>query len=360
MHTASLCACLALHHIPQLSNRQRIELLRSFDDPAQMVQQLESGQSLANLPATVWREQIEQVQPLLEQCQQQAIAVLPISSPDYPSLLREIHNPPALLYVRGDSSLLEQPQLAIVGSRKCSNGAADNARRFAETFAQAGCVVTSGLALGIDAASHRGALQQGGKTIAVLGTGVDVAYPRRNQSLYQQIIEAGVVVSELPLGAAPLPSHFPSRNRIISGLSLGVLVIEAALQSGSLITARLAMEQNREVFAMPGSIHNPASRGCHELIRQGAKLVETAQHILEEFSGWACHAPSTALIPSEPVEQLDRQQSQLLRLLTAAPQTVDALQQQSGLAVADIVASLLSLELAGWIESQAGIYQRLK
>ncbi|MHB8744379.1 MAG: DNA-processing protein DprA [Sulfuricaulis sp.] len=205
------------------------------------------------------------------------------SDPDYPSLLREIPDPPAMLYVLGDRCLLARPQLAIVGSRNPTPMGRDNARAFAANLAGAGLVITSGLALGVDGAAHRGALEAGGKTIALAGTGLDRVYPSAHRDLAHDISRHGALVSEFPLATPPRPENFPRRNRLISGLSLGTLVVEAALQSGSLITARLASEQGREVFAIPGSIHSPQSRGCHALIRQGAKLVETAQDVLEEL-----------------------------------------------------------------------------
>lgn len=216
------------------------------------------------------------------------------SDPDYPPLLREIPDPPVMLYVMGDRRVLSRPQLAIVGSRNPTPMGRENARAFAKSLAGAGLVITSGMALGIDGAAHRGALEAGGKTIAVAGTGLDRVYPSRHRDLAHDIVRHGALVSEFPLGTPPKPENFPVRNRLISGLSLGTLVVEAALQSGSLITARLATEQGREVFAIPGSIHSPQSRGCHALIRQGVKLVETAQDILEELGPLASVAHQAA------------------------------------------------------------------
>lgn len=205
------------------------------------------------------------------------------TDPRYPALLREAPRAPAALFVRGNPDLLWHPQLAVVGSRNPTAGGADNARAFAATLARSGLAITSGLAGGIDAAAHHGALAADGVTIAVVGTGVDIAYPASNAALAETIAARGVIVSEFPPGTAPRPQHFPQRNRIIAGLSLGTLVVEAALRSGSLITARLASESGREVFALPGSIHNPMARGCHRLIRDGAKLVETANEIVDEL-----------------------------------------------------------------------------
>jgi DNA processing protein len=203
---------------------------------------------------------------------------------EYPALLRQISNAPAVLFVQGNIRRLANPQIAIVGSRNSTVTGRDNAFKFAQHFSELGFTVTSGLALGIDAAAHQGALKGQGGTIAVLGTGIDKIYPSSHVALAHEIIEKGVLLSEYPIGVPPAPSNFPRRNRIISGLSLGTLVVEAALKSGSLITARYALDQGREVFAIPGSIHSPLAKGCHHLIRQGAKLVETAEDVLEELS----------------------------------------------------------------------------
>ena len=202
---------------------------------------------------------------------------------NYPYQLKEIADPPPILFVRGNPDLLAAPQIAIVGSRNPSASGEETAFNFAKTLSQHGFTITSGLALGIDAASHRGALSAKGYTIAVAGTGLDRVYPARHKDLATEIVNTGAIISEFPPGTTAKANHFPRRNRIISGLCQGLLVVEAAKQSGSLITARMALEQNREVFAIPGSIHNPLARGCNALIRQGAKLVETTQDILEEL-----------------------------------------------------------------------------
>ncbi len=209
--------------------------------------------------------------------------LLTLGHPDYPTLLAELPDAPPLLFVHGDPGVLSLPQLAIVGSRNPTPGGESTARDFARHLAAAGVTVTSGLALGVDGAAHEGALDAEGVTVAVMGTGLDRVYPARHRDLAHRIAVRGALVSEFAPGTPPKGDHFPRRNRIISGLSLGTLVVEAALRSGSLITARLASEQGREVFAIPGSIHNPLARGCHALIRQGAKLVETGQDILDEL-----------------------------------------------------------------------------
>jgi DNA processing protein len=231
---------------------------------------------------------------------------------------------------------------------------------FARELAKQGFTITSGMALGIDAYSHAGALAGSGNTVAVLGTGLDIIYPRRNQPLYEQISQQGVLVSEFALGSGPRPHSFPRRNRIISGMSLGVLVVEAALQSGSLITARLALEQNREVFAIPSSIHNLGGKGCNALLRQGAKLVETVSDILEEMTGWLPVVEE----PREQVDnhgnnQLDEKERRLLQWLCFDPEPIDWLQQLSGWPLSELSATLTSLEIKGLIESKGGCYQRL-
>lgn len=213
----------------------------------------------------------------------------------YPGLLREIPDPPPLMFVRGDPMIMNRPQIAITGSRNPTPAGADNAHQFAAALCQAGLVVTSGLAVGIEACAHRGALAADGATVAVAGTGADRVYPSQHLDLAHAISRAGALVSEFPLGSGPRAEHFPRRNRIISGISLGVLVVEAAPHSGSLITARLAAEQGREVFAIPGSIHSPLARGCHALIRQGAKLVESAADVLEELAALVAVSSGSAM-----------------------------------------------------------------
>ena len=276
------------------------------------------------------------------------------SDPDYPPLLREIPDQPLLLYVIGQREALSNPQLAIVGSRNPSPVGRENAQAFARSLAGAGLTVTSGLALGVDGAAHRGALAAGGTTIAVAGTGLDRVYPARHRELAHEIVKHGALVSEFALGTPPLPENFPIRNRIISGLSLGTLVVEAALQSGSLITARLATEQGREVFAIPGSIHAPQARGCHALIRQGAKLVETAQDIIEELGPLANVARHVAPDNAAPAPKLDAPMAALLQQIGHDPVSVDALIERSGLTADAVSSMLLQMELHGLVSSCPG------
>ncbi len=274
--------------------------------------------------------------------------------PRWPALLREITDPPPLLLVRGDPALLERLQLAIVGSRRASRHSLFSAGQFATELVQAGFVVTSGLAHGIDAAAHRAALAAAGGTVAVLGTGLDRPYPARNRGLYDEIACAGTLISEFPLGAEPLRAHFPRRNRIISGLSVGVLVVEAALRSGSLVTARLAMEQNREVFAVPGPIHGGGHRGCHALIRDGALLVEETADVLQALGHWWRPEP----LARQADLALTGRQLAVLSGLDFAATDLDSLLQATGLEIAELLGILTDLELVGLVESTPAGYQR--
>lgn len=290
-----------------------------------------------------------------------------LDDPLYPPLLKTIANPPLLLYVRGNPALLSEPQLAIVGSRNPTPGGREAADGFAEHLARSGLVITSGLALGIDGAAHEGALKAGGATIAVMATGADRLYPGRHRNLAERIVKEGALITEMPLGTQPLPALFPQRNRIISGLSLGTLVVEAALRSGSLITARLAMEQAREVFAIPGSIHNPLARGCHQLIRQGAKLVESVKDILEELAPQLSAVLRSDDVPAifgaqaADADGLDGDYRKLLENMGFDPVSIDQLVERSGLTAQEVASMLLILELSGHIGSRpGGLYQRLQ
>jgi DNA processing protein len=300
---------------------------------------------------------------LLAWGQQDGTAILTRDHPAYPPLLAQIPDAPGVLYVRGDPGVLADPQLAIVGSRNPTPQGADTTRELARYLTDCGITITSGLAMGVDGAAHRGALEAG-RTIAVLGTGLDRVYPAAHRDLARQIAEAGALVSELPPDSPARAEHFPRRNRIISGLSLGTLVTEAALGSGSLITARLASEQGREVFAMPGSIHNPLARGCHALIRDGARLVECAQDILAELApalrtaaapaagcaqGGSGAAPVAAGAP-----QLDGDYRRLFTAMGHDPVAVDDLIRRTGLPADSVASMLLLLELQGRVSSYPG------
>jgi DNA processing protein len=283
--------------------------------------------------------------------------LISLHDPAYPGLLRELADPPPLLFVHGSPEVLTTPQLAIVGTRNPSPSGWETARELARYLAGAGLTVTSGLALGIDGAGHEGALETG-CTVAVMGTGPDRIYPARHRQLAHRIADRGALVSEFPPGTPPVPENFPRRNRLISGLSLGTLVVEAALRSGSLITARLAGEQGREIFAIPGSIHNPLARGCHSLIRQGAKLVETAADILEELGPLLGELASMVTEPSSspPSEDalLDSEYQELLDQMGFDPVAVDVLIARTGLTADAVSSMLLLLELEGHVTSLAG------
>ena len=314
-----------------------------------------------------WRQALDLIEQRTEACD---ASIMPITSTDYPDQLRQIVGAPRLLYLRGNIENLHLPQIAVVGSRRMTRGGADNARAWSQYLAAGGFVITSGLAHGVDGAAHHGALDVQGKTIAVMATGIDAIYPRAHLKLAEQIIDqGGTLITEFEPTTKPLATNFPSRNRIISGLSLGVLVVEAALRSGSLITARYALEQDREVFAIPGSIHNPQSRGCHHLIKQGAHLVEQAAEIVEQLkgalSGLALDAlPSDLQTPSlavtVPQPQLEADELRLLSRLGFEPADMDSLVTDGSFSIAELSRLLVALEIKGLIESQNGLYQRLK
>ncbi len=283
--------------------------------------------------------------------------IIDSASDDFPELLRQIPGPPTLLYVLGNIDALHLPALAIVGSRNPTTGGVRNAHDFSRHLAQSGFCIVSGLAQGIDTAAHKGALEAGAKTVAFLGHGIDRVYPAENRELAHRIAEEGALCSEYPLGSPPRGAHFPQRNRLISGLSLGTLVVEAATRSGSLISARLAAEQGREIFAIPGSIHNPLSRGCHQLIRQGAKLVDCADDIISELAPLVGHLMQNAEIPSREspaVTQHDSDYQALLSTLSYDPASADQLAEHSGLTIDQVSSMLLILELEGKIQVQVG------
>ena len=284
--------------------------------------------------------------------------IVTLADPAYPRTLLEIPDPPTLLYVRGRLELLNRPTLSIVGSRNPTPQGLQNAERFAAALVEAGLVIASGLALGIDAAAHRGALSVSGDTIAFIGTGIDRIYPARNRELAHEIGAMGTIVSEFPVGTPVIAANFPRRNRLISGIGRGVLVVEAAMESGSLITARLAGEQGRDVFAIPGSIHSPQAKGCHKLIKQGAKLVETAQDVLDELH-WQFTPQTSEKQLAESCET--PVSSELVAHMGYDPCSVDDLVARSGLTAETLSVMLLHLELEGRIASLPGNrYQRLQ
>ncbi|MCF6218272.1 MAG: DNA-processing protein DprA [Gammaproteobacteria bacterium] len=355
---------LELLHTPTIGPRRYRAILEHIDTP----ERLFSGghdELLSKLPqraqAYIKNPGWKRTEKALLWAEQPACHIIPLSSPDYPSLLKQIADPPPLLFAKGDVDLLKDPQIAIVGSRNPTPQGLQNAYNFAYALSQAGLIITSGLAMGVDAEAHKGALSSQGQTIAVTGTGLDILYPRSNHALARQIIESGVVISEFPLGTTPNPGNFPRRNRIISGLSLGVLVVEAGLASGSLISARLAAEQGREVFAIPGSIHNPMSKGCHQLLRDGAKLVESLSDILQEIDVQLSPFLSSKTEPPESGlnVQLDESLELLLKNIGDDPVSVDELIARCGLTAEQISSMLIQLELNDLVVSSAGRYYKL-
>ncbi|MPV86154.1 DNA-processing protein DprA [Ostreibacterium oceani] len=373
-----LQAWCALWRMPRIGAKRFQKILDAFGEPkaffcASSTDKKRAGTTISPSDIT---NAFHDAETDIDWLQKNANAhILTLASPEYPALLRTIADPPPLLFIRGDIEYLNAPQLAIVGSRSPSHEGIDNAHAFAAFLAKQGLVITSGLATGIDGAAHQGALEQG-QTIAVMGTGPDRIYPAKHHDLAHQITDAGCVVTELPVGTPVLPQAFPRRNRIISGLTLGTLVIEASLKSGSLITAQTALEQGREVFAIPGSIHNPLARGCNHLIRKGGKLVETANDIFEELQAQlltfvesqksdtlekvnidlAHHPidtpPRFADLPASVTD--DPEKSALWQALTFEPQPVDLIAKRSGLPAGQVSSILLILELDGHVTKQAG------
>jgi DNA processing protein len=347
---------LTLEAIPGLGPESAGRLLEVFDTPEAILganaAQLSPvvGDSLAR--AIVQGADRSALQPGLDWLAGPDNHLITWNEPAYPANLRDIPAPPAWLYVRGDPAWLSRPMLAIVGSRNATPQGVRDARAFAQALSEAGLTIVSGLALGVDTAAHEGGLAGLASSVAVVGTGLDRVYPARNKTLAHRLAAEGAIVSEFPIGTLPKSGHFPRRNRIISGLSLGVLVVEAALESGSLITARLASEQGRDVFALPGSIHSALSKGCHRLIKQGAKLVESAADILEELGRVLPPTPAN----SAPFLSGDA----LLETLSGGPLAPDQLASRLGLTVEDVSVKLLGAELEGTVAKlPGGLYQRL-
>ena len=342
--------------VPGLGDHGLRKLLKHFGSPQAIVDCSES--SLAQVVGGKLADHIkshdsdEIVAKTLAWLEHPNHAMVTLGDPAYPPLLLETESPPPLLYLVGSIDLLRSPAVAVVGSRNATAQGASNAENFSKSLSQSGLCIVSGMALGIDTAAHRGGLAGAGKSIAVVGTGLDRVYPARNKELAHQLAQHGALVSEFPLGTPALANNFPRRNRIISGLSRGCLVVEAAVSSGSLITARLALEQGRDVFAIPGSIHSALSKGCHQLIKQGAKLVERAEDVLEEIN-WlprADSSPSAVAATDDPV----------LIHLGFDPEPLDTLVARTGLSPEHLSGRLLELELRGLVQTlPGGRYQRL-
>jgi DNA processing protein len=363
IESETLAAWLKLTLIPGIGGRTQRKLLTAFGLPDAVFSASRTslgaliGDKAARLLLNTDNE--TKIAAAMAWAQEPNQHIVTLADLDYPHALLEIPDPPTLLYVLGRLELLNQPVLSIVGCRAPTPQGLLNAEQFARALAEAGLTIASGLALGIDAAAHRGALAAQGDTIAFIGTGIDRVYPARNRDLAHEIGARGTIVSEFPIGTPVIASNFPRRNRLISGIARGVLVIEAAVESGSLITARLAGEQGREVFAIPGSIHSPQSRGCHRLIKEGAKLVETAQDILEELR-WDMPTPGSPEIEASRAGKAD-ESTEILSLMGYDPCGLDELVNRSGLAADALSVILLHLELEGRIASlQGGRYQRLQ
>ncbi|MCL1886379.1 MAG: DNA-processing protein DprA [Betaproteobacteria bacterium] len=315
-----------------------------------------TAQMLLLPPTEKIREQIEKTRLWM---MEKGNRILTLADPDYPAALLEIPDPPAMLYVKGRLELLSRPALAIVGSRNATRQGCRDAEKFAQALGHAGWTIISGMALGIDAAAHTGGLASLSSTIAVIGTGADIVYPSRNHELARRIAEEGCMISEYPLGMAALGTNFPRRNRIISGLSRGVLVIEAAAKSGSLITAQMAIEQGRDVFAVPGSIHSSLSRGCHQLIRQGAKLVETIQDILEELPPFEALAAALPERYEADGDVINQEIDLVLSVLGFDPIDPDTLSERLDMDITELSSILLEMEMDGLIELlPGGLYRR--
>lgn len=347
---------LALNRINNMGPRTVIRLLQQWPNLEEMFQlpahQLEHAGLPTALATAISAFDLKQVEADLHWQETKNHRLLTWCDPEYPPLLKEIHDPPIVLYAIGNLACVQSPTVAMVGSRKPSITGSETAWRFAFELAKENITIVSGLALGIDAQAHSGCLAAGGKTIAVMGTGIDCIYPRRHARLADKISENGLLLSELPLQSPPAALHFPRRNRIISGLSLSTLVVEAAIRSGSLITARLALEQNRDVLAIPGSIYNPESRGCHHLLQQGAKLVTTSNDVLDELR-MDCTQGATELVFT-----LARENENLVKCIGFELTTVDQIIVRSGLSVEKVVCDLAELELQGIVKAIPGGYMR--
>ncbi len=357
--TTSVCAWLRLSLVPGLTGVALRRLIEELGSPAAVLETPRSA--LISLVDPVLADAIArgpspaQLDAALSWASVPQQVILVPDDQRYPALLRESADPPPVLYAAGRTELLQLPAIAVVGSRNATAQGMRNAEAFAQAFAQAGCCVVSGLALGIDAAAHRGGLSGCGSSIAVLGNGIDLVYPRRNAPLSADLMSQGLVLSEFALGTPPLATNFPRRNRLISGISRGCLVVEAAIPSGSLITARIAADLGRDVFAIPGSIHSPLAKGCHHLIKQGAKLVECAQDVLEELN---IDAKTSA--PQRVLADHDPQADQILDALGHDPCSVDLLLARTGLSVDRLLAALMQLEIRGRVSTLAGgRYQRI-
>lgn len=379
MFSSATAQWLFLTCLPDVGRARRRELLTEFPDLPRLLSMnaatLRAMGMTADATAAIqaWQKQddahpaVREVRAIRDNCCKHGIGILTWPDSHYPEQLRHIHDAPLVLYTLGDTGLMARDQIGIIGSRKATPAGLDHARRFAAELSSRELLVTSGLALGVDGAAHAGALDAGFPTIAAVGRGLDRIYPHQHRRLGERVNQHGLMISEYPPGTPARAAHFPQRNRIISGLSRGVLVVEAGLRSGSLITARMALEQGREVFAIPGSVHSPVARGCHHLIKQGARLVETVDDILEELGAWWSPPLQTGSDSApEPKPQgkgllagLDSREIAVFEALGYDPQSTDALSSATGLPADQLMQSLLLLELQGLISSAPGGYQKV-
>ena len=349
---------LALNRMQDVGPRTVLKLIARWPNLQQMFEHSKIELEQEGIPPALAQKIVQfDLHTIDEDLKWQAAAkenhLLTWESPDYPSLLKEIADPPVVLYAKGQLSSLDKPKLAIVGSRNPSVTGSENAKYFAKELSAFGVTIVSGLALGVDAQAHLGCLEAHGQTVAVLGTGIDCVYPRRHIKIAEQIIQNGLLMSEFPLKSPPIAGHFPRRNRIISGLSLCTLVIEAAIKSGSLITARMALEQNREVLAIPGSIHNPLARGCHYLLQQGATLVTSINDVLNELK-----IENPRQIANKAVFSLAIGNENLVKFIGFETTTVDQILIRSGYSLEKITTELAELELQGTVTTVPGGYIR--
>ena len=352
---------LALSRVPGVGNVIYKRLIEKFHDPENVFHsdphELKKVEGIRPTTIKVITKNFrgnDWVNKELDQIEKQGITILTLNDELYPHILKTIYDPPPILYVKGEIQQKDSLSLAIVGSRSASTYGKDIAQRLAQSLTRRGFTIVSGLARGIDTAAHKGALKAGGRTLAVFGSGIDVIYPRENKSLAEKIIKNGAVISEFPFGTPPEAAHFPSRNRIISGLSLGTVIIEASFRSGSLITARLALEQGREVFAVPGNIDSPWSKGTNRLIKEGAKLIMNPEDIIEEVLPQYEEPGRLGNRNTLDLKKLTPESKKILGLMEANPIHIDTLIRESDLSTSQVSSLLLDLELKGLVKQLTG------
>jgi DNA processing protein len=355
---------IELSLVPGVGPRTFFKLLDTFGDPKKALDASHSAIKKVDGVSTAVAEAIarrceSELKDSLGLIEEHEVSVVTFADPAYPELLKNIHDPPPVLYVKGSIESVDRNAISIVGSRRATHYGKTVAGKLAGDLARMGITVVSGLAYGVDAAAHKGALEAGGRTIAVLGCGVDVVYPRANSKIYERIPASGAVISEFPMGCQPDAGQFPMRNRIVSGLSLGTLVVEAPRKSGALITARLAMEQNREVFAVPGNIYSPYGEGCHQLIKDGAKLVENVYDIMCEvevgLEAFDLGQPAALADDAARAEiKMSTTERKVFNYLSMAPVHIDVITEDCDLTASEAASALMTLELKGLVQQISG------